>query len=135
MKILQVLFLIFGLAIVTNAQKSVLTGSVYDASGSVIIKAKVTAINEKGEKFETLTNNDGIYILNLPYYPYRSSGDFKIVKYEIIVEKVNFEKTIIKNFKFVPSYTGKVNLDFAMDVFENINTITIQKDKNNKEEK
>lgn len=127
MKVLRVLFLILGLAIVATAQKSILTGSVYDAYGALIIGAKITAINEKGEKFEALTNNDGIYILNLPYNPYRPEiVDFKIAKYEIIVEKENFEKTIIKNFKFAPSYKGKVNLDFAMDVFVNINTITVQ---------
>ncbi len=114
---------------------SILSGSVYDAYGALIIKAKVTAINEKGERFETETNNEGIYILDLPYNPYSSGNiDFKIAKYEIIVEKENFEKTIIKDFKFAPSYTGKVNLDFALDVFANINTITIQRDKNNKEE-
>lgn len=134
MKVLRVLFLILGLAIVATAQKSILTGSVYDAYGALIIGAKITAINEKGEKFEALTNNDGIYILNLPYNPYRPEiVDFKIAKYEIIVEKELLEKTTIKNFKFAPSYKGKVNLDFAMDVFVDINTIPIQIEKDEKE--
>ncbi len=113
----------------------ILTGTVYDPNGAVIVKAKVAAINEKGERFETITNDAGIYNLELPYHQYDGKFNFRLAKYEIIVEKENFEKTIIKNFKFAPSYTGKVNLDFALDVFVNITTITIQKDKNNKEEK
>jgi len=103
---------------------SILSGSVYDANGALIIKAKVTAINEKGEKFETLTNDTGIYVLNLPFNLYDTSKsviDFKIAKYEIIVESEYFEKFIIKDFKFVPSYKGKMNLDFALDLLENDN--------------
>jgi Carboxypeptidase regulatory-like domain len=119
----------------TTPTKTKLTGSVYDAYGALIIGAKITAINERGEKFETKTNGDGIYNLELPYHQYNGKFDFRLAKYELIVEKESFEKTIIKDFKFAPSYTGKVNLDFAMDVFVNINTITIQTDKNNKEEK
>ncbi|CAN5609571.1 hypothetical protein BH18ACI1_BH18ACI1_03720 [soil metagenome] len=66
MKILQILVLIFGLVVCANSQttdKSILSGIVYDANGSVIIKARVKAINEKGEKFETVTNDEGIYVL------------------------------------------------------------------------
>ena len=60
MKILQNLVLIIGLAICVNAQKTTLTGTVYDANGAVIVKSKVTAVNQKGEKFEAVTNEDGV---------------------------------------------------------------------------
>jgi len=121
-----------------NAQKAVLSGNVYDAYGALIVEAKITVINEKGEKFETVTNDEGFYILDLHFNPYNSKTDFKIAKYEIIVIKEGFEKNFIKDFKFVPSSKGKMNLDFALDVFVNINTIIIDssnkkiKRKNNK---
>jgi hypothetical protein len=97
---------------------AVLSGSVYDANGYLITQAKVTAINEKGDMFETQTNSNGIYILRLPFNPYKA-GDyrFRVSKYEIIVEKEGFEKGIIRNFKFVPAFNnGKMKLDFALDV-------------------
>lgn len=116
---------------------SILSGSVYDANGALIIGAKVTAINEKGEKFETETNNEGIYNLELQYNPYGSDSNFRLAKYEIIVEKQHFEKTVLKDYKFAPSYKGKVNLDFALDVYTYDHPIIIEsnKIKNNKEEK
>ena len=130
MKILQILILMFGLVVFTNAQKAILSGNVYDANGSLIVGAKVTAINEKDEKFETGTNSDGVYVLNLPFNSYNSKSDFQIAKYEIIVAKEGFQKNFVKDFKFVPSSEGKMNLDIALDVFVNINTIIT--DSNNK---
>ncbi len=56
---------------------------------------KVTAINERGQKFETFTNDEGVYILRLLFNPYYSNADFKIAKYEIIVDAAGFEKKII----------------------------------------
>ncbi len=64
MKISWILVLIVGLAVFANAQKGVLTGTVYDANGAVIVKSKVTAVNQKGEKFEATTNDEGVYSLN-----------------------------------------------------------------------
>ncbi len=119
MKFLQILVLVLGLVIFVNAQKSALTGTVYDASGAVIPKAKLIAINEKGEKFETVTNDEGVYVLNLLFQSIdaKTSVDFKVAKYEIIVDLENrgFEKFILKDFKFVPSFKGKMNLDIALD--------------------
>jgi hypothetical protein len=124
MKVLQILVLIFGFAIFADAQNAVLSGSVYDPNGALIINANVTAINEKGEKFETITNNEGVYILNLPFNIYdttKSVIGFKVAKYEIIIESVYFEKLILKDFKFVSSTEGKMTLDFALDVVKFIN--------------
>lgn len=108
-----------------NARNAVLSGNVYDANGSLIVQAKVTAINERGEKFETLTNDEGIYVLNLPFNQYNSKDNFKIAKYEITVTKEGFEKNLMRDFKFVPSSKSKMNLDFALDVSVKINPILI----------
>lgn len=123
MKVLRILVLILGCVIFVKTQtndKTVLTGIVYDANGALIPAAKVLAINEKGEKFEALTNDEGVYVLRLPFNAVetKSSVDFRIAKYEIIVDLTNrgFEKFVLKDFKFVASYTGKMNLDIALDV-------------------
>lgn len=125
------------LKIIKKINSAILSGSVYDANGYLITQAKITATNEKGEKFETQTNEDGTYILNLPYNPY-DGGDYKykVSKYEIIVEKWGFEKGIISNFKFVPSSNGKMILDVALDVLVIENPIIIDENKiNNKNNK
>ena len=126
MKVLRILVLILGFVILVKAQtndKSVLTGTVYDAAGAVVPGVKVTATNEKGLKFEAQTNVDGVYVFKLPFNSFdakASSGAFRTAKYEIIVDLTNlgFEKFVLKDFKFVPSYTGKMNLDIALDVIK-----------------
>lgn len=122
MKILQVLVLIFGLAITVISQTNyttVLSGTVYDANGAVIPKTIIKATNEKGEKFETETDDEGLYVLNLPYNKYdtKTTTDFRVASYEIIVDLTDrgFEKFVLKDFKLVPSYLGKMNLDIALD--------------------
>lgn len=113
MKVLQLLALIFGLVIFANSQinnKSILSGNVYDANGSVIVKAKVTAINQKSEKVETVTTYDGVYTLNLAFNRFNSSA-----KYDIIVEMAGFKKSVIKDFVFIPSQFGKMHLDIALN--------------------
>ena len=123
MKVLQILVLIFGFTVIGNAQKAVLIGTVYDANGAVIVNARVTAINQKGEKFEAFTNTDGIYILNLPFnlYDTKNTKNFRISTYEIIAEAKHFERFVLKDFKFVPAWNGKMNLDIALDVMESNN--------------
>jgi len=97
-----------------------LSGTLYDATGAVIPKSKVTVINERGEKFEVLTNDDGVYSLSLPFNSYdakTSSANFRIAKFEIVVdlEYRGFEKFSVRDFKFVPAYSGKMIFDIALD--------------------
>lgn len=120
MKVLQVLLLVIGLSISANAQnvseyaeKTILTGTVYDADGSVIVDAIVTAVDQKRQRFESKTTSEGVYTLRLPFNAYNSSYKFKVAKYEVSVTAVNFEKSVFNNFKVVP---GKTQLDVALDV-------------------
>ena len=132
MKILQILVLMFCLVVVMNAQKAILTGSVYDSGGAVIVKSKVTAINQKGEKFEALTNEEGVYILNLLLDEYKPILDQKITKYEIVIEALGFEKYTLKDFKFISSSKGQMNLDFALNVGVMIDTYPVPSKNRNK---
>jgi hypothetical protein len=129
-KVLQVLILILGLAVFAAAQnvsgrsgRTTLTGTVYDVYGARIVKSKISAVNQKGEKFEALTDDEGVYTLNLPYNEYKpSSVGFKIAKYDITVEAglPGFEKYILKDFKVVGQYISKMYLDFALDIVPTI---------------
>lgn len=132
MKVLQTLVLFLGLVMFVNAQvntKAVLSGTVYDANGAVISDVKITAVNQKGEIFDTFSNAEGNYILNLPYTKYdaKSASTFKMAKYEITFDgtKIGFYKNTLKNFNFVPSHK-KMWLDFALDVKPPDNVLLIQ---------
>ncbi len=108
----------------------ILTGTVYDPTGAVIAKTKVTAVSRNGEKFETLTNQDGEYELNLPFNEYKPGiPNQKVASYEITVESAGFKKFVLKDFKFVNSSKGKMYLDFSLDIGEWINTSPILKQK------
>lgn len=86
-------------------QKIKLTGVVYDHQGSIIIGAKVKAFNKKGEIVENVTDENGIYLLNL-------SPDF----YTIEFEKAGFKKLFVQNYQLVNSTYGKVNYDLVLEV-------------------
>src|SRR5688572_7508916 len=124
MKIFQIIFLIIGLTVCASAQKSVLSGTVYDANGSVVTNAKVSAFNQKGEKFETRTNDEGVYTLNLPFNQYLNSTDFREAKYNILVEANGFKNSITKDFVFIPSQFGKMRLDIGLEIKTFVNIIT-----------
>jgi hypothetical protein len=122
MKVLQVLLVLFCVAVGVSAQKTILTGTVYDANGAVIVKSKVAAVNPQGEKFEALTNNEGIYELNLPY---KRTSYFKAAKYDVTVEAHGFETLTLKDFKVIGGFTGKMQLDLALDVLVMIQPVSV----------
>jgi hypothetical protein len=95
---------------------SKLTGTVYDAYGAVIVKAKVRALAGDGRTFDTTTNEDGVYVLVLPFNKYSSGIGFKESKYDIIVESPGFRRSETKGFVFSPSQFGKMYLDLALEV-------------------
>jgi hypothetical protein len=135
MKVLQIIALIFGLTVFAAAQKSILSGIVYDANGSVIFKAKVTAINQKGERFDALTEDDGIYTLSLPFNQYAPSINFQEAKYDIVVEMNGFKKSVTKDFVFVPSQFGKMQFDIGLEIGKIIDTISVSAKKIRKKSK
>jgi hypothetical protein len=122
MRVLQIFALVFGLAIGSNGQKALLSGTIYDATGARIVGASVIAIDQKNQKYETRTNDSGVYSLTLPFNLYDLSDKnfnvhkFRIAKYEISITASGFERTVFKDIKVVPVDGGKMHLDVALDV-------------------
>jgi hypothetical protein len=125
MKVLRILVLTVCLTVLANAQKGILTGTVYDPSGAVIVGSKITAVNQKGEIFEARTNDEGVYSLSLPLDGYQPVLNQKITKYTITVESTGFERFTLKDLKFVNSSKGSLCLDFALDVGAMIDTYPV----------
>ncbi|HMU32503.1 MAG TPA: carboxypeptidase regulatory-like domain-containing protein [Pyrinomonadaceae bacterium] len=111
-----VLSLAIGLSVVaqTSVVTSKLKGTVYDAQGSVVVKAKVTAVNPSKKKFETFSDENGEYEIALPYNKYDSSRKFEEAVYDISVESPGFTTTVIKSYVFIPSQFGMMQLDLAL---------------------
>lgn len=123
MRIHHLLAMFFVLVISGGAQtreNTLLTGTVYDATGAVIVNATVT-VSDKIHRFETRTNDDGVFKLSVPANLYVSSDHkFRVAKYDVSVIAHGFERSILTGFKIVP---GKMQLDVALDVLVIVNTI------------
>ncbi|MFT3745189.1 MAG: carboxypeptidase-like regulatory domain-containing protein [Pyrinomonadaceae bacterium] len=103
------------LSVVAQDQKlSRLTGTIYDQNGAVIVGAKINA--KAGRTVvHAVTDNAGFYMLTLPFNHYQPKS--KSARYDITVESQGFRKSLTKNYVFIPSYTGRMVLDIAMQVF------------------
>lgn len=102
MKVLQILVLMFGLSVLANAQKVVLSGKITDTNGGVIPQVKVVLIENKNS-FSTITNDDGYYSLQIP------AGIYLIEFYGV----AGFLKTNVENYRVAPT---KMNLDIVLEV-------------------
>jgi hypothetical protein len=111
MKFLQICVLTLGLFVfVNNAQtitdrseKSVLSGTVFDEQGAVIQRAKITFTNQAGMEFIVLSNDDGIYKIEL------NEG-----KYKIEFSQEGFQTSIIDVYKL--AFKTKMQLDISLEV-------------------
>ena len=126
MKSLVVVICLFVATVVVNAQsedRAILAGTVYDANGAVVSGAKVVATDAKGENFETTTSSEGEYLLNLPFNKYYSSPIFTEAKYQIAVNAIGFKVAMIKDFVFIPTYSGKMQLDVGLEIAKYVDKI------------
>lgn len=135
MRVLQILSLILGLTVFANAQTAILTGTVYDANGSVIVGAKITAITQidgRLQKFEKKTDYDGVYYLYLPvsHYSSKETIDFKNAKYILLVEANGFGRVEYRGLNFMFPTKGKMNLDFTLSIQQPTDTIKVDSNKN-----
>ncbi|MEP6903933.1 MAG: carboxypeptidase-like regulatory domain-containing protein [Actinomycetota bacterium] len=123
MKIMQILVLVFGLFVVVNAQnvserleKSNLSGTVFDETGAVITQTKVAFTSKTGKVFNTVTNQDGIYQIEL------NEGNYLIEFY-----KEGFKPYKFENYKL--AFRSKMQLDVSLDVGAMIDTYPIRSKK------
>ncbi|MGH9905354.1 MAG: carboxypeptidase-like regulatory domain-containing protein [Pyrinomonadaceae bacterium] len=82
-----------------------LTGIVYDQNGAVIVASRVVAYGSDGKEYETSTNSDGIYELQLP-----------LGTYEVEASALHFCPTLVKGFAVVNSTYRKMSKDFVLVV-------------------
>ena len=116
MKILLFITLLVSCTLSTNAQNketSKLSGTIFDQQGAVIPQAKVT-VKGNGKVFDTVTNDEGFYVLIIPFNPYKPGG--MPIRYNITVESNGFRTSETKGYVFIPSYTGRMSLDIALEV-------------------
>ncbi len=106
----MILTLIFGLTAFANAQNVNLSGRIFDLNGAVIAGMKIVAISQAKVKYEQRTDGEGIYLLNLPPGVYKFEINKQSIKYN------SFEFLRFKNFRVVPSYDRKMNLDFSLNL-------------------
>ena len=99
----------------SSESKMVLTGAVYDLNGSVIVnEARVVVYDTAGRKYESATNDEGFYQIDLPLAVYRI---------EVNAPGVCTER--VERYKIVNATYGKMSLDFVLDVCPNIHKIQI----------
>ena len=94
MKVLWVLVLIFGLAPFINGQNSILSGAVRDTRGALIPFAVIKLKDKKSNEFQTKTNNEGVYSIEITANLFNV---FKIKKYFVppsYNEKICFDVTL-----------------------------------------
>ncbi len=105
MKNLQILILVFGLVVFTNAQNAILSGTIYDQSGAVIPNAEVILKSKRGKIYTSRTNEEGIY-------------EFEVLEglYSIEIKKNSFKIFKIKNYFVSPSFKGKMIFDVTLIV-------------------
>ena len=114
--------------------RAFLGGTVYDEQGGVVVDAAVTAVNISGEKFETRTGSDGKYELNLPFNKYAAGTgrNFKEATYDIVVESRGFKRSVTKDFVFAPVFSGRMNLDIALEIGPIVDIIMVPAGEKNK---
>ncbi len=104
MKFLQILVLILGLVTLANAQKSILSGTIYDQDGAIIPNAEVKLKNKKNKIYKAKTSADGVYEIELP-------KGF----YSIEVTSNNFKIFRVKKYFISPVFKGKMFCDIALN--------------------
>ncbi len=91
----------------TSEPTIILTGAVYDINGAVIVGTSIITYGTGGKNYETTTNAEGIYKINLP-----------LGIYKIKVSAPGFCSFQVERFVVVNSTYGKMSLDLVLEVSE-----------------
>jgi hypothetical protein len=124
MKFLQILVLIFASSIFANAQNTervfILRGTIYDAMKAVVPATELIAKHKDGQIFKTISNDDGVYKIELPFGKY-------ILKFS----RNAFKDYIVNNFENFSEVSESFDIDFIEGHCADCNgAIYSEKDKN-----
>lgn len=105
------------LATAQVTDESQLTGTIFDAQGSVIAGAKIKAVDATGKTYETISNGEGDYVLKLLFRKYdnKCTNKCRSSRYDISAQSPGFEITRINGYIFIPSQFGKMRMDIALE--------------------
>ena len=103
MKVLRILVLVFWFAGLTIAQSSALSGTVYDKQGSVIPNANVKLKDRKGKEYQTNSDKNGVYQIEL-------AKGF----YSIEINANLFKGFKVKKYFVPPVHNGKIYFDITL---------------------
>ncbi len=84
---------------------SILTGTVFDDYGSIIVGAKIVASGRDGTKWEAFVDEKFVYVLELP-----------LGTYTLQISKEGFCPAVFREYRIVKSTFGKLSLDVALNV-------------------
>ena len=90
-----------------------LVGGILDLQGAVIPFINVSAISKSKIIFTVQTDGDGVFSLDLPVGIYDLEFNRQIIKYNA------FDFVEFKNYRIVPAYDGKINLDIPLGIVGN----------------
>lgn len=88
-------------------KKVVLTGTVYDINGAVIMSSQVVARSSSGKDYQATTNTEGVYKIELPPDVYK-----------IEVNADGFCPTRAEVFRVRNSNSGATPHDFVLEISE-----------------
>lgn len=127
MKVLQILVLIFGLSIFTIAQDKeklfVLSGIVYDAEKSLVPVTEITAKNKDGRKFQTFSNEKGVYRISIPFR-----------EYTVAFRKDGFKKSVYTNVENLTADEKKIDVSLEITTCYDCGVLIAEEDKESKKD-
>ena len=88
-------------------KKAILSGTVYDTNGSVLVHAHLVARSSRAKEYEATTNAEGSYKLELP-----------VDVYKIEVNATGFCPTTVEMFRVRKSPFRVMPLDVVLEVSE-----------------
>jgi Carboxypeptidase regulatory-like domain len=103
---------------------TILTGTVYDINGSVIVLSRVVAYSLDGKEYDATTNDEGIYKIQVPS-----------AVYTVVATAPGFCLKRISHFRVVKAASGKMSLDMVLEVADERKPCAIESMPSRKSEK
>ena len=103
-----------------------LTGQVVDHTGSLITRAQIVAVDEKGRRFETTSSPNGYFHLSLPFTAYFWNAKLKRwvgeaaqpSKYSLSITCVGFATFEMRELLITNGARGSLNMDIVLSLMD-----------------